>query len=82
MGGDVNSSQDHQQQHVPCTVEPRYNEGPRDWQNMFAIRGFRFINKKFVIPTTSLYRGLLYRGSSVPIETPELNREGKKKRLA
>ena len=20
-----------------CTVEPRCNEGPRDWQNLFAI---------------------------------------------
>ena len=28
------------------TVEPRYNKGPRDWQNMFVIT--RFVN---------LYRG-------------------------
>ena len=25
------------------TVEPRYNEAPRDWQNMFAITRFRYI---------------------------------------
>ena len=24
------------------TVEPRYNEGPSDWQNMFAIARFRY----------------------------------------
>ena len=25
------------------TVEPRYNEGPREWQNFFAIPKFRYI---------------------------------------
>ena len=25
-----------------CTVEPRYNEGLRDWQNLFALTRFRF----------------------------------------
>ena len=25
------------------TVEPRNNEGPRDWQNLFAIPKFRYI---------------------------------------
>ena len=25
------------------TVEPRYNEGPRNWQNMFAVTSFRCI---------------------------------------
>ena len=25
------------------TVEPRYNKGPRDWQNSFAITRFRYI---------------------------------------
>ena len=25
----------------PITVEPRYNEGPRDRQNVFAITRFR-----------------------------------------
>ena len=24
------------------TVEPRYNEGSRDWQNLFAITRFRY----------------------------------------
>ena len=24
------------------TVEPRHNEGPSDWQNMFAIARFRY----------------------------------------
>ncbi len=49
------------------TVEPRYNEGPRDWQNVFAITRFRYIE---VLSHTfyyywdeecrSLYRGLRY----------------------
>jgi len=26
------------------TVEPRYNEGPRDWQNSFATSKFRYID--------------------------------------
>ena len=46
----------------------------RDWQNVFAITRFRYIEvlsiyftitgvkKWFVLPRTSLYRGLLYRG--------------------
>ena len=29
------------------TVEPRYNEGPRDFQNMFAITRFRCIEVLF-----------------------------------
>ena len=47
------------------TVEPRYNEGPRDWQNMFVITRFRYIEvlfhifyhytkKSFAIPRTSV----------------------------
>ena len=56
------------------TVEPRYNEGPRDWQTLFAITRFCYIKvlfhffllllgqrKLFVMLRTSLYRGLLYR---------------------
>ena len=27
----------------PSAVELRYNEGPRDWQNLFAITKFRYI---------------------------------------
>ena len=30
-----------------CTVEPRCNEGLRDWQNLFALRRFRFIECLF-----------------------------------
>ena len=49
------------------TVEPRYNEGPRDWQNMFAIPRFRYIEVLFHIfyyywgkENRSLFRGLRY----------------------
>ena len=35
---------------VISIVEPRYNEGPRDWQiNMFAITRFRYIEVLFHI---------------------------------
>ena len=30
------------------TVEPRYNEGPRDWQNLFAIKRFRYFVGSFL----------------------------------
>ena len=56
----------------------QYNEGPRDWQIVFAITRFRYIEvlfsymllllewrKSFVISRTSLYRGLLYRSSTL-----------------
>ena len=29
------------------TMEPRYNEGPRDWQNVFAIKSFWYIEVHF-----------------------------------
>ena len=29
------------------TVEPRHNEGPRDWQNLFDITRFRYIEVLF-----------------------------------
>ncbi len=57
---------------IHVTVEPRYNEGPRDWQNMFAISRFRYIEVLFHIfcyywdeKYRSLYRRRtsLYRGS-------------------
>ena len=56
-------------------MEPRYNEGSRHWQNLFAISRFFFIIllyntgvKKIVgYPRTSLYRDSLYRGSTVQI---------------
>ena len=52
------------------TLEPPYNEGPRDWQNMFVIMRIRYIRVlfhiiillllekriSFVIPQTSLYK--------------------------
>ena len=51
-----------------CTVEPQYNKGPRDWQNMFTIMRFlvkrffsvyfsiigKFIIPKFIIPKSSI----------------------------
>ena len=49
------------------TVEPRCNEVPRDWQNVFAITRFRYIEVLFHIfyyywgkENRSLYRGLRY----------------------
>ena len=46
------------------TEEPRYNEGPRDWQNMLAITRFRYIKVLLQIfyyywskENRSLYRG-------------------------
>ena len=32
-----------------CTVEPRFNKGPRDWQNVFAISRFHHIKVLFHI---------------------------------
>ena len=59
----------------PFGPGPRYNEGPRDWQNVFAIWRFSFIEALFHlsleiyenISRTLLYRGLLYGDSSVII---------------
>ena len=31
------------------TVEPPYNEGPRDWQNLLTITRFRYIEVLFHI---------------------------------
>ena len=52
---------------VPTTVEPWYNEGPKDWQDLFAITRFRYIEVLFRIfyyywgkENCSLYRGLRY----------------------
>ena len=60
------------------TGEPQYNEGPRDWQTLFAITRFRYIEVLFHVfcyywgnDNRSLYWGLymevqrLYRGSTV-----------------
>ena len=47
------------------TVEPQYNEGPRDWQTLFAITRFRYIEVLFHVfcyywgkDKRSLYWGL------------------------
>ena len=37
----------------PSTVKLRYNEGPRGWQNLFAITRFRFIEFVFIYFTFS-----------------------------
>ena len=49
------------------TVEPRYNEGPKDCQNLFALARFRYIEVLFHIfyyywgkENRSLYRGRRY----------------------
>ena len=62
------------------TMEPRYNEGPRDWQNVFAIKSFRYIEVHFhmfyyyweeeygsLYPRTSLNRSSSKRSSTVQL---------------
>ena len=51
--------------HGRIEAEPRYNEGPRDWQNLFAITRFRYNKVLSDIPyyywgkaNRSLYRRL------------------------
>ena len=39
------------------TVEPRYNEGPRDWQTSFAITRFRYIEVLFIYSTKTVLLG-------------------------
>ena len=48
-------------------MEPRYNKGPREWQNLFAISRFRFIKVLFHAfyycwgkENRSFYEGLRY----------------------
>ena len=50
-----------------CTVEPWFNEGPRDWQNLFVITRFCYIKVLFHIfyhywgkKNCSLHWGLRY----------------------
>ena len=31
---------------IVTKMEPWYNEGPRDWQNLFAITRFRFVDRR------------------------------------
>ena len=52
------------------TVEPRYNEEPRDWRKYFSIY-FSVTGVKKIVRYTEdfvvhLYRGSLYGGSTVP----------------
>ena len=47
-----------------CTVEPRYNEVPRDWGNVFVISRVRYRKPRYnefagKQPKCSLYRGLV-----------------------
>ena len=49
------------------TVDPRCSKGPRDWQNLFPITRFRYIEVLFCIfyyywgnENCSLYGGLCY----------------------
>ena len=49
------------------TVEPPHNEGPRDWQNLFATVRFRYIKVLFIyifilVITLGKENRLLYRG--------------------
>ena len=59
-------------------VDPRHNEGPRHWQNLFAWTRFRYIEVLFHLfccywdkgnrssyGGLRIYRGSLYRGSTV-----------------
>ena len=45
------------------TVEPRYNEGPRGWKNLFSITRFLYIEVIYYYwgkENRPLYRGLRY----------------------
>ena len=43
------------------TVEPQYNKGPRDWQNLLAITRFFFFYYYWGKENRLLYGGLPYR---------------------
>ena len=49
-------------QQMAGTVDPRYNKGPRDWQNLFAITRFCFVYFYYYWgnENRSLYGGLCY----------------------
>ena len=61
----------------PYTVEPRYKEGPWDWQNLFAITRLRYIQVLFhmsyyywgkenrYVVEFVVWRFVRYRGSNV-----------------
>ena len=54
---------DYRNRFNSVSAEPRYNKVLRDWQNLFAITRFRYIEFVFHI-YTSLFSVLLYRSSS------------------
>ena len=63
-------------------IEPRNNEGPRDWQDLFAATRFRYIEVLFHIfcyycgkENCSLYPGLRHIEVQVPTFT-NCNQEG------
>ena len=66
-------------------MEPRYNEGPRDWKNLFAMMTFPYVQVLFHIfyyywgkEKSLLYRGLLlYRGSLYRGSTVRVHRTGR-----
>ena len=41
----------------PVTVEPQFNEGPREWQNVFAVKRFCYIKVLFHIFYYTYYWG-------------------------
>ena len=60
----------------PYTVKPQYNEGPRDWQHLFAIAAFFFMyftitagkkNRLFYLGL-GIQKFVIHRGSIEPIE--------------
>ena len=59
--------------HSCLTVEPQYNEGPRDFQNLFTII-FHIFYYYWSNENQSLYRGICYyRGSTVFTPTAGLS---------
>ena len=47
-----------------CTMEPRFNEMPRDWGKLFVIEGSLYRTPPFnefsgKLPKCSLYRGIV-----------------------
>ena len=62
-------------------MEPRNNVGPKDWQNMFAITRFRYINGLFsnVLLLTGAKKKIV-KGGLVSEETVVLRRWGSETR--
>ena len=57
---------------MECTVEPRYNEVPMDWQNVLAIKRFRYIEVLFhvSVPVTGVNKIIRYTGYLVILRVP------------